>query len=140
MARPPIYDESMTDAERMRRYRARKREGNQSQPKMTVRQSARVHRVSERTCYYARAFIRNSLIEWGDVLAARKYGRIGVAFLAEVCQYGSAEEQREVHDCIKQNGAAAGRKLWQEIIERANSGYSICSMQKRATSATIVAK
>ena len=69
--------------------------------------------------YYLGVYGRERLIDWDDDVVNGKYGKIGMEFLAEVCRYGSAEVQQYVHDRIKASGAAAGRALWQEMIQQA---------------------
>jgi hypothetical protein len=122
----------MTAAERMRRYRARKREPI---PEFTPEQkiylqfradgrprlmsnaefARRILRCSLRHCYHLRAWQEWTDIEWGDDLLNGKYGRVGAAFLAEVCTYGDARTQRAVRNRIRKAGAAAGRKLWLDL-------------------------
>ena len=126
MARPTIYDTPMTPAERMRRYRDRKRNPPPRaethaealrQALTTKRKLADYVNRSERWVYYLGVYGRERLIDWdGDVVNGR-YGKIGMEFLAEVCRYGDAEAQQKVHDRIKASGAAAGRALWQEMIQ-----------------------
>lgn len=107
----------MTAAERMRRYRARKREPQQRTK--TVRESARQIHVSERTMYYPRI----ALLGWDqDFLAnygAGKYrGRIGVQWLAEVAQYGSTQALRALRATIEREGSEAAHALWRRLIRR----------------------
>jgi hypothetical protein len=113
----------MTAAERMRDYRARKRNPrpppkdiNECLARSTRKEQARYVGKSVRSWYYVKEFCRYSEIEWeGDVLNG-KYGRIGIAFLAWVCRYGDATVQQMVHDRIKEAGAAAGRALWRDLL------------------------
>jgi hypothetical protein len=132
MARPLIYSQPMTSAERMRRHRAGKKRvasllasGEWSAAdarlvNMPVREYVRaVLRSSERHYYHLMAFQRYKLIKWDDILNG-KYGRVGFEFLAEVCEYGDASAQRAVRNRIKKAGAAAGRALWQQLIREAD--------------------
>jgi hypothetical protein len=113
----------MTAAERMRRYRALKRSGGRPKPRnkdealalMPMRRFARYLHRSERHCYHIAAFKRDSLIHWDDDILNGEYGRVGFAFLAEVCRYGDAATQRAVRNRIKRSGAAAGRALWHQL-------------------------
>ena len=123
MARPTIFDRPMTAAERMRRYRERKRDGVQ-QP-VTVREmiaSSPYGPVSERSVYYVRAWHRDSLIKWHpDGLRgfldqhADELRPVSVAFLAEVCRYGDARTQRKIRDRINKAGISAGHALWRKL-------------------------
>jgi hypothetical protein len=135
MARPTINDSSMTPAERMRRHRERKRiRGpepntiNDVLRLMTRQQQAKYIRRSVRYWHYVVAFRRCTLIDWDGEVLNGKHGRIGIAFVAEVCRYGNADAQQAVHDRIKEAGAAAGRALWREMVQAAHddgtlSGY-----------------
>lgn len=129
MARPTIYDQPMTAAERMWQFRMRKKLGIIRPPTPTIREQHAQHqqllgKVALRNIYYVRAVMRASkrsgtFHEFEQVLrgiSQRKYGRIGMEFLAEVARHGDADMQRAVCDQIKQAGAAAGRALWKELI------------------------
>jgi hypothetical protein len=115
MSRPPTFDKAMTAAERMRRYRARKREPRTAGIAGAIRTQkdfARFIGKSPRYVAYLYAWQRYSLIEWeGDVIDG-KYGRVGFAFLADVCRFGDVDAQRTIHDAISTHGAAYGRSLW----------------------------
>src|SRR4051812_2494422 len=119
MARPTIFERPMTAAERMRRYRARKRSGL-PQP-TTVRQLAAKARASERTVYYVKAWARASLIKWhpNGVRGfldqhADEIRPVSVAFLAEVCRHGDARTQRKIRDRMNKAGISAGHALWRK--------------------------
>jgi len=43
----------------------------------------------------------------------------GLTFIAEVCRLGTEAAQRQVHDTIKAEGAAAGRAIWRLAKRRA---------------------
>jgi hypothetical protein len=119
MARPTLYEHAMTDAERMRRYRARKKSG-EAPRRQTVRERAELFGISVRYFHYANLFYRYSVMaqdkEFLDGLAKGTYGKISMVFLAEVTWYGTFKEQRAVCERIKQGGAAAGRAEWKQII------------------------
>src|SRR5262252_178653 len=95
MGRPPIHDRAMTAAERMRRYRARKREVvrkprniNEALARMTKAQQAQYVGKSVRSWYYIGQYLRCRAFEWdGDILDG-KHGRIAMAFIAHVCAHG----------------------------------------------------
>jgi hypothetical protein len=102
----------MTPAERKRRQRQRK--GTFKTP--TVRQLARAAHVSERTLYYARQLVRYSAIDWDDIFDGKsEHGRIGLSLIADVCRYCDSKAQREFHDMIKADGAAAARRVWRLV-------------------------
>ena len=61
-------------------------------------------------------FQKYSEIKWPDAILNGKYGKVGISFLAEVCQYGDAGAQRAVRETLKKSGAAAGRALWYKLI------------------------
>lgn len=125
MARPRIFDDhALTPAERMRHYRARKKQvrpktanRNEVLASMTKAQQAKYIGKSVRSWYYVSVFIRDSEIEWDDDVVDGKHGKIGIAFLAEVCKYGTRESQQLIHDRIKTAGAKAGRALWSQFLK-----------------------
>jgi hypothetical protein len=123
MARPTLGDRPMTSAERMRRYRARKRcpdpvptDTNDCLQRCTRKQQAAHLNMSARQWAYVNEFSRYREIEWDRDVLDGKHGKIGVGFLAWVCKYGAAPVQRLIHDTIKQKGATAGRALWLELL------------------------
>ena len=112
MGRPPIFDRPMTPTERTRRYRTRKRAGATDRPQMTVKQLAAYVGRSERWLAYQAAYQRDRAFPWDAAVIDGKHGRVGMTFIAEVCRLGTEAAQRQVHDAIKAEGAAAGRALW----------------------------
>ena len=137
MARPTIFDRPMTDAERMRRYRARKKEPQQPRPP-TVREWAHERRVSERSVYYAKiastGFDKNF---WHNYVGGKYNDHIGhcigIQFLAEVVQYGTVRAQHLVREAIEREGDAAARALWRRIIRR---GKRYAELRRRREAAT----
>jgi hypothetical protein len=124
MARHTIYDQPMSPAERMRRYRARKKlwpiqPKTRDEALLPVKKFARFLRVSERQYFYHCVFRDHSLIKWGDELLNGKYGKVGIHFLAEVCKHGDASAQRAIRNRIRKAGAAAGRELWLVLCREA---------------------
>jgi hypothetical protein len=116
MGRPPIYDSPMSEAERMRRYRARKRAPERPDPLLALygrnnKVIARKLGISLRKYQYMSAFVRHRLIEW-DPQICSKYGKVGFAFLAEVCRFSDAGTQQLVNDMIKEHGAAYAKQVW----------------------------
>jgi hypothetical protein len=116
----------MTAAERMRRYRAKRREPKAAPPDTldgylagkTRKEQARYVGRSERYWYYLGAYQRHQAFEWdGDILNG-KYGRCGMSFIAEVCKLADAEGQRIIHDYIKERGAPYARQIWR-LFKRA---------------------
>jgi hypothetical protein len=112
----------MTNAERMRRYRARKKEPQQPRPP-TVRERAQLRRISERTVYYANIASTGFDKNFWDNYVAGKYNDhigncIGVQFLAEVAQFGTVRAQQLVREAIEREGSAAARALWRKLIRR----------------------
>ena len=121
MARPTIYHRPMTDAERMRRYRARKHDPQPRPP--TVREWAQRAKVSERTCYYSKIASTGFDKDFWHNYVGGKYNDhighcIGIQFLAEVVQYGTVRAQHLVREAIEREGDAAARALWRRIIRR----------------------
>lgn len=104
----------MTAAERMRRYRAKRR--NPEVPAKPSRKGvARNLGLSERHLYTIIQYERYKAFDWdGDILDG-KHGRCGISFIADVCRHTDAEGQRIIHDRIKRKGAAAGRRLWRLV-------------------------
>ena len=120
MGRPAIYHVAMTPAERMRRSRARKREPEPKREGLaavirTRADFAHYGNISDRQAAYLHAFRRDQLIEWDGAVLDGKHGKVGLAFLAEVCRLGDATVQQAIHDDIKKHGAAHGRTLWRMI-------------------------
>jgi hypothetical protein len=113
MARP-IFNRPMTAAERMRRYRARQRDG--SPARITRRECAKIMGVSERIYYAIDQFQRYAAFRWHPDIIAGKHGRLGWHFLAIVCSHGSAAQQRLIHDTIRRDGATAGRATWRKLL------------------------
>jgi hypothetical protein len=107
-----IFKQPMTGAERVRRHRARRRAGIKPG---THKEAARLMGISGRTYRYISAFERYAAFQWNRDIIEGKHGRVGFAFLAMVCAYGSAAQQRLVHDTIIRNGAAAGRAVWRRL-------------------------
>jgi hypothetical protein len=118
----------MTPAERMRHYRQRKKKArpkpssrNEVLAAMTIKQRAALVGVSVRYWHYMKTFGENTLIKWdGDVMNG-KYGKVGMAFLAEVCTNAPQDVQQAINDCIKARGAAAGRALWRDMVRVVNT-------------------
>ena len=116
MRRPPIFDRPMTAAERMRDYRARKRAPEQPDPVVanygtTNKARARRLGISLRKYQYMTAYLRDRLIEW-DPNICSKYGKVGFAFLADVCGHCDADTQQLVNGMIKEHGAAYAKQVW----------------------------
>jgi hypothetical protein len=62
-------------------------------------------------------FLRHRKIKWNEGILNRKFGRSGIAFLADVCKHSNAAGQQAVRDCILQHrSAAAGRALWRKLV------------------------
>jgi hypothetical protein len=124
MARPTIFDPPMTAAERMQRYRERKRHPlpepdtiTEALRRTTPKNRARYVGRSVRSLHYIGVFLRCQEIKWDDAILDGKYGRCGIAFLAEVCKYSNAAGQQAVRDCIREHrSAAAGRALWRRLV------------------------
>jgi hypothetical protein len=131
MARPTIFSEPMTSAERMRLHRARKRAPpvvlTAAELKLAVpmRRLARLLHCSERHCYHFAAFQRHSAIKWSDDILNGKHGGVGAEFLAEVCEHGDAAAQKAIRDKIMEAGAEraagapSGRPIWGHAPRRA---------------------
>jgi hypothetical protein len=122
MARPTVYDEPMTPAERQRRHRnvddSKISPAEKAFYMVPMRVFAKHLHCSERHLYHHKAFQRDRLIEWPTDILNNKYGRIGMSFLAEVCRYSNAAAQTLVRDCIVKNGAPAGRALWGSLVRK----------------------
>src|SRR5262249_37977729 len=126
MARPTIYHRPMTNAERMRRYRARKKEPQQ--PRLpTVRELAQGklvpgNEVSERTMYYCKVARTGFDKDFWYNYRTGKYRAglqgIGIQFLAEVVQFGTIRAQQLVREAIERKDAATARALWRKLIRR----------------------
>lgn len=115
MGRYPIHDEPMTPTERMRRYRKRMRTGEVGKKAgLTVKQAAKSQHVSERMVYYASTIRRHSLIDWAE-LWSRQYGKVGMAFVADICRHADAELQAEMLDLIKREGPRTAKAVWTAI-------------------------
>lgn len=116
MARPTLFDRPLTPAERMRIYRARKA-GKSWLPPVPVTQAeiARACRQSLRARYYETAIERHRLIDWPDAIFDGQYGKVGLAFLADVCRHGDAEHQQLICDVIQQEGPGAAREIWRDL-------------------------
>src|SRR6516165_11406765 len=110
-----IFKQPMTGAERVRRHRARRRDGIKAG---TRKEIARLMGVSERTYRHISAFESYAAFQWNRNIIGGKHGRVGFEFLAIVCAYGSAAQQRLVHDAIIRKGAAAGRAAWRRLLDR----------------------
>lgn len=125
MARPCIHDRPMTPGERMAKSRAKECAHLSPQNRAllnsgvykTVKRLARLCRKSERFMYHQLAFEKHELINWGDV-KSRKFGKIGMEFLAEVCTYGDADIQREVHDMIAESRSFSASTLGAPMLAR----------------------
>lgn len=100
----------MTPAARMRRHR-----GGIPKPAMSRKALATFANKLIRYLDYLGAFQRERLIEWDDDVINGKHGKIGMAFLAEVCRLGDASAQQQVHAAIRERGAAYGRELWRAL-------------------------
>jgi hypothetical protein len=72
---------------------------------------------SERTFYNIQRFDRFAAFQWNDDILNGRYGRIGFRFLAIVRAYGTAAQQRMIHDTIIRESAAAGRAAWRRLRE-----------------------
>ena len=103
----------MTPAERMRRHRARKREG--APAPTTRKQIARAVGKSERWVSLLGVYARRRAFEWDADILDGKHGRCGMSFIADVCRYAAPDFQRVIHDDIKANGAASGRRHWRAV-------------------------
>ena len=100
MARPMIFDRPMTAAERQRRSRAAKMNmhlvsaADAALHLVPVRKFVRFLRSSERYYYYLSNFQKRAEIKWPDAILNGAYGKVGMEFLADVCQYDDASAQR----------------------------------------------
>jgi hypothetical protein len=117
MSRPPLFDRPMTAAERMRLYRSRKRDPQPPDRLVTAhgktqKEFARKLGMSLRNFHYMQVFNRNRLIEWDALVIRGTYGKVGFAFLAEVCRLGDAGTQQLINDMIKERGAAYAKQIW----------------------------
>jgi hypothetical protein len=126
----------MTDAERMRRYRARKHDPQPRPP--TVREQAQRIKVSERVLYYTKIALTGFDKAFWDNYRTGKYNNdigncIGIQFLAEVVQYGTVRAQHLVREAIEREGDAAARALWRRIIRR---GKRYAELRRRREAAT----
>jgi hypothetical protein len=132
MARLTIYWRAMTDAERMRRYRAHKRDPQPRPP--TMREQAQRAKVSERTLYYSQVA---QTLGWGTKFwrnyVTDKYGDpVGIQFLAELAQYGTPRAQDLVRVAIERQGGNAARTLWRKLIRR---GQRYAELRRRRAAA-----
>ena len=103
----------MTPAERMRRHRERKRNGET--PGLTIKQLAASVHISERLLYYARQHDRFKAFEWDPNIFAKAYGRIGMSFIADVSKHASPGAERAIHDLIVEEGAKVARQVWKMV-------------------------
>lgn len=123
MARPTLHAEPMTGTERMRRYRARQRQGKVGQRDApTVKQAAKRYDTSERGIYYARVIVQQGIPELEALKLKERetlpqpYSRskLPMAFLADIARHDE-ETQTAMVKLINEEGAAVARLIWAEF-------------------------
>jgi hypothetical protein len=127
MARPAIYDQPMTAAERMRRYRERKRNPPATPSPRSVKQAAAIAGLGLRYAYYYKAYQRNRLFDWDEDVE----NKLSTSFLGIVCTQGDEKMQRAVHDWVKKYGVKVARAMWNDLPPGISTRRQLIATEKR---------